>query len=567
MKASITEIFTHAVRKSSPGEKHLPAVFLETPKQKEHGDYALNIAMVLASKLKKSPREIARSIIENIEDSEGVIKKVDIAGPGFINITLSESYWRDILTDIHEKGDLYGTGDVGDGEKVNIEFVSANPTGPLHVGHGRGAVVGDALARILDATGHEVTKEYYINDAGSQIRNLGLSMNYRLRQIKDPNIIKEVAFPEEGYQGGYVNEVAAMFTADPGQADLVEDICALPPEKLLDSESEITERSGDAAQKFLLERIVDNLKNFGGIIFDVWSSEKELHDSGKVRAAMDTFIEKGLIYESEGASWFRSSDFGDEKDRVIIKEDGNLTYLAADIAYHKEKLDKGYDRIIDVWGADHHGYIPRVRGAIEALGHDPEKFNVLLIQMVTLTREGKPVTMSKRSGNFVTLKEVIDEVGSDAGRFFFLMRRYDSQLEFDLELAKKTTADNPVFYVQYMHARICSILTRAKESGLAIPSRDQVKLELLSTPEEMEIIKQLASYPEVLEGSALSMEPHRMTVYLASLATSFHSYYNKTKVVTEDAALSCARLYMVDSAKIVVKNALTLLGISAPEKM
>lgn len=567
MKASITEIFTHAVRKSSPGVKHLPAVFLETPKQRDHGDYALNIAMVLASNLKKNPREIARSIIENIEDSEGVIKKVDIAGPGFINITLSESYWRDILTDIHEKGDLYGTGDVGDGEKVNIEFVSANPTGPLHVGHGRGAVVGDALARILDATGHEVTKEYYINDAGSQIRNLGLSVNYRLRQIKDPDIIKEVAFPEEGYQGGYVNEVAAMVTADPGQVGLIEDIYALPPEKLLDAESEITKRSGDTAQKFFLERIADNLKNFGGIIFDVWSSEKELHDSGKVRAAMDTFIEKGLIYESEGASWFRSSNFGDEKDRVIIKEDGNLTYLAADIAYHKEKLDKGYNRIIDVWGADHHGYIPRVRGAIEALGHDPEKFNVLLIQMVTLTREGKPVTMSKRSGNFVTLKEVIDEVGSDAARFFFLMRRYDSQLEFDLELAKKTTADNPVFYVQYMHARICSIMTRAKESGLAIPSRDQVKLELLSTPEEMEIVKQLASYPEVLEGSALSMEPHRMTVYLTSLATSFHSYYNKTKVVTEDAALSCARLYMVDSAKIVVRNALTLLGISAPEKM
>lgn len=567
MKASITEIFSHAVRKSSPGENHLPAVFLETPKQKEHGDYALNIAMVLASNLKKNPREIARNIIENIEDSEGVIKKVDIAGPGFINITLSENYWRDILMDVHEKGDLYGTGDIGNGEKVNIEFVSANPTGPLHVGHGRGAVVGDALARILDATGHKVTKEYYINDAGSQIRNLGLSMNYRLRQIKDPGIIEKIAFPEDGYQGEYVNEVAAMFASDPGQACLVKDICELPPEKLLDAESGITERSGDVAQKFLLERIEDNLKNFGGIIFDVWSSEKDLHKSGKVRAAMDSFIEKGLIYESDGASWFRSSDFGDEKDRVIIKEDGNLTYLAADIAYHKEKLDKGYDRIIDVWGADHHGYIPRVRGAIEALGHDPEKFNVLLIQMVTLTREGKPVTMSKRSGNFVTLKEVIDEVGSDAARFFFLMRRYDSQLEFDLELAKKTTADNPVFYVQYMHARICSILARAKESGLDVPSRDQVKLELLSTPEEMEIIKQLAAYPEVLEGSALSMEPHRMTVYLTNLATSFHSYYNKTKVVTEDAALSCARLYMVYSAKVVVRNALTLLGISAPNKM
>lgn len=567
MKASITEIFSNAVRESSPGVVPLPSVFLETPRQKEHGDYALNIAMVLASKLKKSPREVAQAIIENIEDSEGVIKKVDIAGPGFINITLSENYWRGVLPDIYEKGDLYGRGDVGGGEKVNIEFVSANPTGPLHVGHGRGAVVGDALARILSATGYNVTKEYYINDAGSQIRNLGLSINYRVREIKDPAISDKVQFPEDGYHGAYVSEVAAIFVSDPELSDLVDEVCALPTEELLDPDSEITARSGDAAQKILLKRIAHNLEAFGGIIFDIWSSEKELHSSGKVKGTIDDFIKKGLIYENEGASWFRSGDFGDEKDRVIIKEDGNLTYLAADIAYHKEKLDKGYDRIIDVWGADHHGYIPRVRGAIEALGHDPEKFNVLLIQMVTLTREGKPVTMSKRSGNFVTLEEVVDEVGSDAARFFFLMRRYDSQLEFDLELAKKSTSDNPVFYVQYMHARICSILTRAKEAGLVIPSRNMVKLELLSTPEELEIIKQLAAYPEMLEGSALSMEPHRMTVYLANLATSFHSYYNKTKVVTEDDDLSSARLYMVLAARIVVRNALTLLGISAPEKM
>lgn len=565
MKSSITEIFSLAVKTSFPGEHDLPPVFLERPKNREHGDYALNIAMVYASKLKKNPREIAKTIINNISDEDNIIQKLDIAGPGFINIALSERYWKGILDDIHEKGRQYGKGTIGNNEKVNIEFVSANPTGPLHVGHGRGAAVGDALARILSAAGYDVTREYYWNDAGNQIRNLGVSLNYRIRELKDPDFSGTVPFPDYGYQGDYIKEVALLLV-DEASIDHKK-INALTHDELLDPDGSAALSTGFAGSQILKSRILGTLKEFGQITFDVEQSEKDLHESNEVAQAIDYLDKKGLLKEEDGARWFRSSNFGDEKDRVVIKEDGSLTYLAADIAYHKKKLDRGFGRIIDVWGADHHGYIPRVKGAIEAMGFDPEKFNVLLIQMVTLTREGKPVPMSKRSGSFVTLSEVIEEVGSDAARFFFLMRRYDSQLEFDLELAKKSTADNPVFYVQYMHARICSIIGHAKEAGLDIPLPGSVKLDLLSEPEELEIIKNLATYPEVVEGSALSMEPHRLTVYLTNLAIIFHSYYNKTRIVTDDRALSEARLFMVCAVKTVVKNALALLGISAPEKM
>ncbi len=569
MKSSITEIFSRAVKKSFPEEQSLPAIFLESPKQKDHGDYALNIAMVLASQVKKNPREIAKTIIDNVDDSDGVLKKVEIAGPGFINITLEEDYWWKILTDIHEKGKAYGEGEVGAKEKVNIEFVSANPTGPLHVGHGRGAAVGDALARILVAAGYNVTREYYWNDAGSQINNLGISLNYWIKGHFDPAAIKSVPFPENGYHGEYTEATANAIINNPNRSDsgVLKSIKHLPLSEAIDPGMPTALTTGLVGAEINKVKIMDALQKFGGIYFDIEQSEKKLHASGEVAKGMEYLEEKGLLEEKEGALWFRSSDFGDEKDRVVKKEDGNLTYLAADIAYHKKKLDRGYDRIIDVWGADHHGYIPRVRGAIEAMGFDPEKFSVLLIQMVTLTREGKPVIMSKRSGSFVTLEEVIKEVGSDAARFFFLMRRYDSQLEFDLELAKKTTTDNPVFYVQYMHARICSILKHAEEAGLKMPEPGDVNLALLTEPEEIEIIKYLASFPEIVEGSALSMEPHRLTIFLTNLATAFHSYYNKTRIVTDDVALSRARLYMVFASKVVVKNALALLGISAPDKM
>ncbi len=567
MKASITEIINDAVRKAFPGERDLPPVYLETPKNRAHGDYATNIAMSLASRLKKNPREIAQAVMEKIDDGGKMIKKIDVAGPGFINIILTEKYWRDLLSDIHESGDAYGHGRIGEGKRVNIEFVSANPTGPLHVGHGRGAAIGDTLARILSASGYDVTREYYINDAGSQIRNLGISINYRIREALDPDFAGTVTFPEKGYHGDYIREVADTIRRDEAASGLIDDIRTLPPEDILDPSSQTADRSGVMGAGVLIKRIASTLDRFGGISFDRWFSERALHEEGLIGEVLDILAEKGLTYTKDGALWFRSTNFGDDKDRVIRKDDGNLTYLAADIAYHREKFRRGYDRVIDVWGADHHGYIARVKGAIEALGYDPDRFRVILVQMVTLMRSGKPVTMSKRSGEFITLEEVLEEVGSDAARFFFLMRRYDSQLEFDLELAKKTTADNPVFYVQYMHARICSILRHAGESGLALPAPGEVDVDLLALPEEMEIIKFRASFPEVVEGSASSMEPHRITFFLQDLATAFHSYYNKTRVVTEDENLSRARLYMVSAAKVVVKNALTLLGVSAPESM
>ena len=562
MKLSVTEILNQAVKTAFPDERELPPVFIETPRDKGHGDYAANIAMTLAPIIKKSPREIAGTIIDNISDTEAVIKKVDIAGPGFINFILSEKYWTGVVNDIIEKNEHYGNGNIGNGEKVNIEYVSANPTGPLHIGHGRGAVVGDALARILAASGFDVTKEYYINDAGVQINNLGSSINYRMHELRNPDLPRDIEFPESGYHGDYIKDVAEELS-DSEVADVV---YGLSPQEAIDLASEAVKLSAAAGTKLLLGKIRSDLEKFG-ITFDVWFSEKTLHESGKIADLISSFEKEGLIYKKDGASWFNSTRFGDEKDRVVVKEDGNLTYLAADMAYHRDKLLRGYDRIIDVWGADHHGYISRVRGAIEAMGFSPEKFNVLLIQMVSLVRGGKPVSMSKRSGNFVTLEDVINEVGTDAARFFFLMRRYDSQLEFDLDLAKKQTADNPVFYIQYMNARICSILRNADNKGITLPSPHEANLTLLELREELEIIKLLASFPELVEAGALAMEPHRLTVFLQNLATAFHSYYNKTRVITDDKELTLARLSMVDATRIVVTNALKLLGISVPERM
>lgn len=563
MKLSVTEILNLAVKTAYPDEKKLPPVFIEIPRDRGHGDYATNIAMTLAPIIKRSPREIAGTIIDNISDPDSIIKKIDIAGPGFINFVLSEKQWVSVVHDIIEKNENYGNGNIGNGEKINIEYVSANPTGPLHIGHGRGAVVGDALSRILSASGFDVTKEYYINDAGVQINNLGISINYRMHELKNPDLAKDIEFPESGYHGDYIKDVAKDLISVSEVADVV---YGISPKESIDLTSGAARLSATAGTKLLLEKIKSDLEKFG-ITFDVWFSEKTLHESGKIAELISSFEKEGLIYKKDGASWFNSTRFGDEKDRVVVKEDGNLTYLAADMAYHRDKLLRGYDTIIDVWGADHHGYISRVRGTIEAMGFSPKKFNVLLIQMVSLVREGKPVNMSKRSGNFVTLEDVIDEVGTDATRFFFLMRRYDSQLEFDLELAKKQTTENPVFYVQYMNARICSIFRNAADEGILIPSPKEVNLTLLELPEELGIIRLLASFPELVEASALTMEPHRLTGFLQNLAAVFHSYYNKSRVITDNKELTFARLSMINATRIVVTNALKLLGISVPERM
>jgi arginyl-tRNA synthetase len=431
-----------------------------------------------------------------------------------------------------------------------VEFVSSNPTGPLHVGHGRGAAVGDSVANILRFCGYDVQKEYYINDSGRQINTLGISVYLRYKELMGQNI----QFPDECYQGDYIRGYA-------------KDIVELKGKALFDQDEE---PSIFFCARFAAERIIKDIRkdlmDFG-IEFDNWFSEQSLYDTGKVDAVIEDFKGKNIIYEKDGALWFKTTDFGDEKDRVVVRKNGQTTYFASDIAYHMDKFKRGFHRVIDVWGADHHGYIPRVTGAIEASGLDRDRFNVILVQLVNLLREKEPVAMSTRAGEFVTLKEVVKEVGRDAARFIFLTRHYESPLDFDLELAKKKTNDNPVFYVQYVHARISSIFRKSRERGLDELKWDEAATTMLQEPEEINLMKAMTRYPEVVEDSATYMEPHRITFYLMDLASSFHAYYNKHRVLSDDPLLSKGRLYLVLAVQKVIRNGLTLLGVSAPEKM
>ncbi|MGD9221455.1 MAG: arginine--tRNA ligase, partial [Desulfobacterales bacterium] len=444
----------------------------------------------------------------------------------------------------------YGASDIGRGQKFQVEFVSSNPTGPLHVGHGRGAAVGDAVANILAFCGYDVQKEYYINDSGRQIRTLGQSVYLRYREL----LGQTVKFPEECYQGVYIHELAADIKAQKGDG-----LLALP------EEDAIMHCARFAAQN-ILDGIRDDLKLFG-LEFDCWFSEQSLYDSGRVDEILRQFRKQGIIYEKEGALWFKTSDFGDEKDRVVVKANGETTYFASDIAYHQDKYERGFERVVDVWGADHHGYIPRMKAAIEASGHRRDQFDVILVQLVNLLRAGEPVAMSTRAGEFETLRDVINEVGRDAARFIFLTRHYESALDFDLEVAKQKTNDNPVYYVQYVHARIASILRKGDERGVGKISWNDQAVARIKAPEEIDLIKALARYPEVLVGSAQSMEPHRVTYYLMELASAFHTYYNKHRVLTDDDLLRCGRLNLILAVQKVIRNGLTLLGVSAPERM
>jgi len=431
-----------------------------------------------------------------------------------------------------------------------VEFVSANPTGPLHIGHARGAVVGDVIANILAASGYEVNREYYINDAGNQMFNLGRSVLSRYRELAG----QTVAFPENGYQGDYIRDIAREILHRDG------------PVHLDRKEEEAIPLFTDYAAGTILEEIKEDLRDFG-VVFDVYFSERELYRDNGVENLLVKLEEQGFIYREEGTRWFRTTAFGDEKDRVVVRQNGDPTYFAADIAYHRNKFDRGFHWVIDIWGADHHGYIPRMQAGIQALGLEKEALQVVLVQLVNLLRAGVPVAMSTRSGEFVTLKEVVDEVGRDAARYNFLMRRSDSHLDFDLEVAKKQSNENPVYYVQYAHARICSILRLAEERGYDRPSFGQIDGRLLALPEEMALVKTATHYPEVVEGAAKNLEPHRLTFYLNDLAALFHSYYNKCKVVSDDDRLTAARLYLVLAVRQVLRNGLGLLGVSAPEKM
>jgi len=554
MKSHLKELLIRAIEKMAKGEElemtDLPPLLLEPPKQKEFGDLACNVAMVWAKQRRKPPRAIAQAIVKNLEDRDGILAKVEIAGPGFLNFSFAPKFYYERLREFEARQEL--TPNLGRGGKVQVEFASANPTGPLHVGHGRVAVIGDVLARLLAATGFTVEREYYVNDAGNQMEKLGQSIYVRYRELFG----EKVDFPEGGYPGDYVRELAMEARQRWGEKFLSE------PQ--------------DAAAAFfsqyggenLLATIRDDLSRFG-IGFDSFVSEKDLRARGEVEKTISLLAGRNMLYEQEGARWFKSTAYGDDKDRPLVKSDGELTYFASDIAYHRNKLERGFKKLINVWGADHHGYVARLKAALGALGYDPEALQVVLVQLVQLTRGGVPVRMGKRQGEFVSLREVLEEVGQDAARFFFLMRKSDSHLDFDLELAKKESSENPVFYVQYAHARIASIFEQARQSGVEMTDRSAraVKLERLSEPEELALIKHVIQLPEAVEESVNELEPHRLVFYLLELAGEFHRYYNRFRVVSDDADLTKARLILLRNVQKVIGGGLTLLGVTAPLKM
>lgn len=528
----------------------LTALTVEIPRTASHGDWSTNAAMILAKAQKKPPRELAEIIMNHVEDPEGYLAKTEIAGPGFINFTLSDKWWHHVLGEISRLGDGFGESDIGKGKKILIEFVSANPTGPLHVGHGRGAAFGDALARLLPKAGFQVSREYYINDAGNQMQTLGRSIWYRYLELFG----REIDFAENLYKGEYIKSLAAEIKDKEGDRYLE-----------MDEERAIAEIYPGAASR-ILGMIKDDLAFFQ-VKFDSWFSEKSLVDSGRVASTLKELQDAGHVYEDDGALWLKATSFGDEKDRPVVKSSGENTYIASDLAYHRDKYLRGFDQLIDIWGADHHGYIPRMRAGIEAMGFDQTKLEVILVQMVSLLRDGEPVAMSTRAGEFVTLQEVIEEVGADAARFFFLIRRSDSMLDFDLEVAKQQSSDNPVYYVQYVHARVSSVFKNAVAEGVDLSNLDDADLSLLSKNKEMAIIKLLASFPDVVESAAISFEPHRVTHYLTELAGLFHPYYNKYRFIGEDLKLTHARLFLVRCVQKVIANGLDILGINAPESM
>jgi len=534
----------------------LPTVIIETPAHAEHGDFATNVAMQLAKVEKKAPRSVAEALMPRLAAAD-IFAKVEIAGPGFINFYLRDDAWRQTLLTVADAGADYGKSRLGGGRKVQVEFVSANPTGPLHIGHGRGAAIGDTICRLLAATGWDVTREFYYNDAGQQITNLALSVQARCLGMEpdDPR------WPADGYQGDYIRDVARSYLArETVHADDRHVTAAGDPDDL--------EAIRSFAVASLRREQDQDLKAFD-VHFDVYSLESKLYDEGRVEAVVNRLMDNGHTYEQDGALWLRTTDFGDDKDRVMRKADGGYTYFVPDVAYHLGKWERGFTRVINEQGADHHSTITRVRAGLQALNAGiPQGWpEYVLHQMVTVMRGGEEVKISKRAGSYVTLRDLIDEVGRDATRFFFVMRKPDSQLVFDIDLAKQQTLDNPVYYVQYAHARICSIYENAAEKGYLLPEVGKVELDRLGTPEEMAIIKLLNQYPETVEGSSCNFEPHRITSYLQELASLFHGFYNKNRVVTEDGDLTIARLFLLSCVRQTLHNALSLLGISAPEKM
>ncbi len=553
LKKLITESMRRYLQSKCFDLSKVPSIVLTTPKSPEHGHLSTNIALQLSGMLQEEPREIAGYIVDGIakEDTE-VIEKIEIAGPGFINFYLKNTILHNVLAEIMRKKEQFGCSDMGQGEKIMVEFVSVNPTGPLHVGHGKCAAVGDALSRILTAAGYDVATEYYINDHGKQMDILGESVLTRYRQL----LGEKIEFPENGYQGDYIISLAK---------EMVEKYQDKYRNK---GDHNTIQFFKDVAQRKILQDIKDDLTSFG-VNFDRWFSEESLYAGNEVQPVIERLKQQDFVYLDKGAWWLKATQFGDEKDRVVLRENGEATYFASDIAYHDNKFKRGFQILIDIWGADHHGYIKRMEAAIQALGYSPDSFQVLLVQFVTLMREGKAIGMSTRGGKFITLKELMKEVGKDVARYFFLMNSHDSHTEFDLDVAKSQSMENPVFYIQYAYARICSIIEKARMKNIVLDTQteSQINLALLTEKEELELIKKLASFRRVVERSALQWKPCLIAAYLHDLAAIFHKYYTEHKVIGEDQSLSEARLYLICSAKIVLENALALLGIQAPERM
>jgi arginyl-tRNA synthetase len=576
---SVLQAIRQARQKGQLKAESLPSLQLDAPKKVEWGDLATTIAMAMSAAERRAPFEIAQLIIDNMPQRDALFQRVEIVRPGFINFTLHPGVWLNVLREIEQQGIRYGHDQFGAGRRVLVEYVSANPTGPLHVGHGRGAAVGHAIANLLTAMGYGVTSEYYINDAGRQMKLLGASVYARYQEL----LGRSAPFPEDGYQGSYIRSLAEQLRQEIGDAPITQ-----PPQ-------EAEERVKTLAYRELLEDIRRDLGAFG-VTFQSWFSEASLLSEGTVEQVLADLRTRGLLFEEEGAWWFRSSRFGDEKDRVVRKKEGEYTYLASDIAYHKNKLERGYDLLIDVWGADHHGYIPRMQAAVQAYGRDPEILRVVLVQMVHLLRGGIKIEMSKRSGEFVTLRDVVNEVGADAAKFFFLMRDSTTHLDFDLQLATQQSRENPVYYVQYAHARIASLWRVAAARGIECPRPSKATLDVLRDADELALIRKLSSYPAVLQAAATALEPHRVAHYLQELAGLLHPFYFKHRILPPaaeqdlpDAAtdnpaddpaacssrqhetltpeLTGARLALMWAVQQVIKGGLGILGVSAPEHM
>lgn len=535
-----------------------PSVAIGTPANPEHGDFSCNIAMQIAKGERKAPRQVAEIILRHLGDGNGLLQKTEIAGPGFINLFIAPAAWQALLLDIEREGSCFGRTTGGTGRKIQVEFVSANPTGPLHIGHGRGAAIGDSICRLLDAAGWDVTREFYYNDAGAQITNLALSVQARCLGI-EPD---DSRWPADGYQGEYIKDLARAYLAGETVDANDRHVTALADPNNLEAIREFSVA--------YLRREQDlDLQAFD-VRFDVFTLESSLYARGAVDAVVSQLTENGHTYEQDGALWLRTTDFGDDKDRVMRKTDGGYTYFVPDVAYHLDKWNRGFTRVVNEQGSDHHSTITRVRAGLQALNRGIPKGwpEYVLHQMVTVLRNGEEVKISKRAGSYVTLRDLIDEVGRDATRFFFIMRKPDSQLVFDIDLAKEQSPDNPVYYVQYAHARICSIFENAAEKGHAVPVRPALEsLVLLQSPEELQLIKLLSALPDTIADAAQQFEPHRVTYYLGELAGCFHSFYNKSRVIGDDAALTAARLYLLSRTAQTLKNGLSILGITAPERM